>query len=469
MSRVAVARSTFLTSLARYSQSWGLWLLLLIAPVGARFMIARDNGFGMQVAIGRHLPVMTSATLGVTLGVLVSTLLLPARFLYLRSNITRVQPWQIEEVTAAPRVAIALGRFAADVAILFVLLAALNCAGWFLAWLVGTGPLDLWEITFALWVVAGPSMMGLAAIRALLDARDITRGGLGDTLFFIIWIAAVAVPAVLSALPSSYPVNMLDMMGFVRPLAGPAPMALGSFSIGFTQVLPGRVPLDVMAGIHAAGYLASRATWAALTVALAALAGRLYRPHAAVPAVRKPGLLARLSPAPAPSPPANPDAPPAPFAGSGFANLVRAEFRLIGEGRSFLVLAAIAAMIGTVGDYRQYGGPAALLLLTFVLSAQGARGETLGALSRTFALPPNMRRVAFVVAGTGWALLMALPGAISHLTVEPLVLALATGAGAAIIAITLAAISRSAFAPRLVLLILWYGYFSTGSSLPGSQ
>ncbi len=93
------------------------------------------------------------------------------------------------------------------------------------------------------------------------------------------------------------------MMGFVRPLAGPAPMALGSFSIGFTQVLPGRVPLDVMAGIHAAGYLASRVTWAALTIALAALAGRLYRPHAAAQAARRPGLLARLSPAPAPSPP----------------------------------------------------------------------------------------------------------------------------------------------------------------------
>jgi ABC-type nitrate/sulfonate/bicarbonate transport system ATPase subunit len=34
-------RSSLLTSLTRYSYSWGLWLLLLIAPIGARFMIAR--------------------------------------------------------------------------------------------------------------------------------------------------------------------------------------------------------------------------------------------------------------------------------------------------------------------------------------------------------------------------------------------------------------------------------------------
>jgi hypothetical protein len=281
VSQISVVRSSLLTSLTRYSYSWGLWLLLLIAPIAARFMIAQDDGFGMQVAIERHLPVMTSATLGVTLGIIVSTLLLPVGFLYLRSNVTRLQPWQIEEVTAASRVAIALGRFAADVAILFAMLAALTLAGWFLGWMVGSGPLNIWHITLTLWIVAGPSLMGLAAIRVLLDSLGFTRGGLGDTLFFVIWIIAVAVPAVVSTMPSSYAANMLDMTGFVRPLAGPAPMAMGSFSIGFTQVLPGRVPLDTMAGVSSPGYLASRLTWAAIAVALTAVAGVLYRPHLA--------------------------------------------------------------------------------------------------------------------------------------------------------------------------------------------
>jgi hypothetical protein len=457
----AAARSSFVTGLARYSHSWGLWGLLLIAPVGARFMIARDNGFGMQVAIDRHLPVMTSATLGVTLGVLVSTLLMPVGFLYLRSNITRSQPWQIEEVTATSRVAIALGRFAADVGVLFAVLAVLTLSGWFLGWLVGSGPLDPWTIAFALWVVAAPSLMALAAIRALVDATEFTRGGLGETAFFVIWLTVIAVPAVLSMLPSSYAANMIDMMGFVRPLAGPAPMKMGSFSIGFTHVLPGRVPLDVMAGMHASGYLASRLSWAALAVALAALAGLIYRPHRAARAVRKPGRVVRLMTAP-PRAPANLAAGPAPFASSGFVNLIKAEFRLIGEGRPFMVLAAGAAAIGAVADYRQFGSPAALLLLIFALSAHGARGEALRALTKVHALSPAMRRIAFVLAGTGWALLMALPGAVTHLSLRPLMMALAAGASAAVIAIGLAAVSRSAFAPRLILLMLWYGYFSTG-------
>ena len=79
-----VVRSSFGTSVTRYARSRGLWLLLLAGPVGARFMVARDDGSGVQIAIGRHLPVMTSAVLGVSLGIVVSTLLLPIGFLYLR-------------------------------------------------------------------------------------------------------------------------------------------------------------------------------------------------------------------------------------------------------------------------------------------------------------------------------------------------------------------------------------------------
>ena len=248
-------------------------------------------------------------------------------------------------------------------------------------------------------------------------------------MFFVIWITAVAVPAVVSTMPSSYAANMLDMTGFVRPLAGPAPMAMGSFTIGFTQVLPGRVPLDTMAGVYAPGYLASRLTWAVIAVALAALAGLLYRPHLAAQKARKPGWFARLSAPPRPPGPANPAAPAAGFASSAFFNLVRAEFRLIGEGRVFIVLAGLAAALGALADYRQFGGPAAMLLLAFALSAHGGRSEAMRALTRTAALSPAVRRMAFIVAGTGWALLMALPGTVTHQSVQPLLLALVTGAG----------------------------------------
>lgn len=460
MSMAAVARSTLRTALNRYSNSRGLWLLLLIAPIGARFMVAQDDGTGLQVAIGGHLPVMTSATLGVTLGIIVSTVLLPVGFLYLRSNVTRIQPWQIEEVTPASRVAIALGRFGADVAVLFAVLAALTVAGWFLGWLVGSGPLNIWHVALTLWVVAAPSLMMLAAIRSFVDSLRFTRGGWGETLFFIAWLTMISVPTVLSSLPSSYGVNMLDLTGFVRPLAGPQPLSMGEFSIGITHIRPGRVPLDALAGLAAPGYLASRATWAALAVALAMLSGLIYAPHVDRPKRSRPGLFARLF-AFRPAASVAPSATSAPPAAHPLIGLAKAEFRLIGQGRPFLVLAGLAAALGLFGDYRHLGSPAALLPLIFGLVAHAARSERLRALGGVAMLAPAMRRIAFVVAGTAWALLMALPAAIAQLAGKPLLLALGTGAAAALVAMALAAISRSAFAPRLVLLIMWYGYFAS--------
>lgn len=461
MSALAALRSSCRTDLARYSRSWGLWLLLLAGPVGARFMIARDDGAGVQIAIGGHLPVMTSATLGVSLGIVVSTLLLPVGFIYLRSNTTRRRPWQVEEVAPASRVAIALGRFGADLAVLGGMLATLTFAGWFLGALIVAGPLNPLQIAFTLWLVAAPALAGLAALRLLFDARPLLRRGWGEFLYLVLWTISIIVPIVGAARPSGFAANMLDFPGFMRPLVGPMPSGKGDFSIGSTALKPGRVPVDVMAGVLAPGYVASRLAWGAITVALAAFAGLVHRPHTARKPRRTGAMTRLLSPGPPPAP--KPNAPPARASVSPIAGLIAAEFRLIGAGRPFRLLAALAAAAGPAGDYRHVGSPAALLLLAFALSAHAGRSEARGLRALTVAAPlsPWLRRAAFVIAGIGWALLMVLPTATIRASAELLTLALATGAAAALIAAALAAFSGSGVAPRLILLMLWYGYLSS--------
>lgn len=463
MTARAIARSSLKTSLTRYSRSWGLWLLLLVAPVGARFMIASDDGAGLQVAIGDHLPVMTSATLGVCLGVVVSTLLLPAAFIYLRANVTRRQPWQIEEVTPAARVAVALGRFAADAAVLLAMLAALTVAGWLLGWLIVTGPYNIGWIALPLWLVAAPALIGLAALRILLDARPLGRRGLGDFLFFVLWMASLILPIAAVDRPSSFAVNLTDYGGFVRPLVEGSPNHNDDFAIGGSNSLkPGRVPLDTERGIAAPGYVAARLAWVLIAVAIAAFAGLVYAPHSARPRLRLGARLARLFSPPPPGP-ADRNARAAHLSASPLRGLAAAEFRLIGHGRLFLLLAAAAAIAGLVGDYRHIGSPAALLLLIFALSAHAGRSEARGLrpLSGTALVQPMVRRAMFFVMGTGWALLLALPAAILRLSPEPLLLAGATGLAASLVAAALAALSGSGFAARIVLLIAWYAYFST--------
>ncbi|MBX9796137.1 hypothetical protein [Sphingomonas sp.] len=463
MNRLAIARSSLITSLRRYSRSWGLWLVLLAGPVGARFMVARDDGTGVQVAIRDHLPIMTSGMLGVSLGIVVSTLLLPVAYLYLRSNVMRRQPWQIEEVSAASRMAIALGRWAADASVMLGMLATLTLAGCFLGWLIVSGPFDVVVISWTLWLIAAPSLIGVAAIRILFDAVRLTRGAWGDVAFFILWLVSIAMPAAVSDLPTSFSVNMYDFPGFVRPMVGTAPSSGPDFSIGSTNALkPGRVRLDVFEGLYAEGYIASRFAWAGIAVLIAALAGLLYQPHVA----RRRGRVATAVDrwlAAGPPPAVVAEAPPAHGIALPLAGLVLGEFRLIGSGRLFLLAAAAAAVAGLFGDYRHIGSPAALLLLIFGLVAHAGRSEARGllALTQTTFLSPMLRRLAFVMAGSGWALLLALPAAAIRLSVEPMLLALAVGAGASLVAMALATISRSAFAPRLVLLVLWYGYLST--------
>ncbi len=462
---LAIARSSLTTSLARYSRSWGLWLLLLVAPIAARYMIPHGEGAdaGIVIAIGRRLPVMTSAFLGVSLGIVVSTLLLPIGWMYLRSNTNRRQPWQVEEVTAALRVAIALGRFAADGAVLLAMLAALTIAGWILGLVIG--PADGWhpgDIALALWLVAAPALLGLAALRILFDALPWARGGFGDFLYFVLWMTSIIAPALNEGAAPSFAGGLRDFPGFLRPLQVGAPAGSSDFAIGgVNDLLPGHVALDVMAGLFSPGYVESRLAWVGIAVLVAAFAGLVYRPHRASRGRRLAGRWARLLAA-GPPPAADMAAAAARRIAVPALGLVLAEARLILAGRLFKLLALAAFVFAAFGEFRHSASPAALLLLIFALTAHAGRSEArqLVALTATAPLSPWARRGAFVLAGTGLTLLLALP-AVPRGGIEVLALAGATGLAASLVAITGAAISGSGFAPRLLLFIAWYVYLSS--------
>jgi hypothetical protein len=463
LQHLAVLRSSFVTSALRYSRSWGLWLLLLVAPIGARFMISDESGKGFVIAVNGQLPVLTAPVLGVWLGVVVTTTLLPAAYIYLRANINRRQPWQVEEVTAAPRTAMLLGRFAADAAVLLGALGALTIAGWFLGWLMIADPLNPLATAYTLWLVAAPALIGLAALRILFDALPWLRGALGDLVYFFLWILSIVAPIAVANQPSSYAVNLTDFAGFVRPLVGAEPASDAQIAIGGSETSQGRISLDVFKGLHSPGYIAARFTWIGIALLVVVFAGLIYRPHQ--PLKQRSGKGGRVARwlAAGPPPMANPRAPSAQLQHLPWAGLVQAEFRLIGKGRLFLLLAALAAIAGLWGDYRHVGSPVGLLLLVFAYSAHAGRSEARGLLklSSTTLLSPWIRRGAFVLAGTAWSFLLAIPAALARGSAEPLVLAVGAGAAASITAAFLAALTGSSFAPRVVLLIGWYAYLSS--------
>lgn len=467
MSGLAVTQSSLSTSLKRYLRSWGLWALLVLTLVGSRFFVSREDGQAVVIAVNEHLPVMTSAMIGVSLGIVVSTLLLPVGFIYLRSNTNKRQPWQVEETTAGSRVAIAFGRFLADAAALAAVLGALTVAGFILAVLrMPLSDIQPIQLIAGLWLVAGPAVLGLAALRILFDAIPWTRGALGEVLFFVIWMTSLVVPVTAGTRATEVVANMSDFPGFVSPLTFAAPGGhrrdgIPDVTIGGTTVKPGRLPLDVMAGLTAPGYLQARLAWSLIACLVAAGAGLLYRPHRPRRKSETIGRLTKLLSA-GPPKPAKANTPAARGAALPWLGLVIGEFRLIGGGRLALLFGLAAALVGLAPDYRHAGAAASLLFLVFRLSAQAGRAESNGLrpLALTAPLGPMSRRLAFIVAGVLWSLLLALPAMAVNPWMDVLEQGVAPGAVAAVVATLLAAVSRASFTPRLVLLVAWYGYLS---------
>jgi hypothetical protein len=347
--------------------------------------------------------------------------------------------------------------------VLLAVLAALTVAGWILGLLLPlAGGFHAGEIALGLWLVAAPALLGVAALRILFDAVPATRGGFGDFLYFVTWMASLMAPMAAMDREAGFAANMFDFPGFVRPLQYGAPGGGTDFAIGGVEVLAGTIKLDVMAGLFSPGYIAARLVWALIAVAVVVLAGLVYRPHRATQRQLVPGRLARwLNAGP---PPAVATAPVTPQrVAMPLLGLVAAEARLILSGRlnRLLALAALALAI-LHPDFRHVASPAALLLLVFAFSAHAGRSEARGLVRLTATAPqsPLVRRLAFVTAGSALALGFALPGLV-HAAPVVVLTAAAVGSGAAVIAMALATLSGSAFAGRALLFILWYIYLSS--------
>lgn len=468
---LAVVRSSLTTSLARYGRSMGLWILLLVAPVGARFMIAARGADATLIAVDNRVPWLTSPVLGVTLGVVIATLLLPVAFIYLRSNATRRQPWQVEEVSPAGRVSIAYGRWLADIAVLAAVLAATTAAGCLLAvLLLPLNEVDPASIILTLWVIAAPPVAMVASLRLLLDARRWTRGPLGEVLFFVFWMGSLVL-VMVGGQAGGYAANMTDLPGFMSPISY-GQGGTDNFIIGGAEIPPGSAPirLDVMSGVMADGYLAARLSWLGIAALIPLLAGLIYAPHAAGKTRKTAAWLRFLEPGRAR--PADPAAKPARAGMLPGVALIVAEARLMAGDRKGLLAMAVVAAAGLFAPYSTLAGPAAMLLLVFATTAHAGRSEQKGllALTTTAALSPAARRIAFVLAGTALALAMAAPAAARGLMAgdtRVLLEAAAVGAATSATAIILGALTRSATAPRLVLLIAWYFYLNAGGAAAG--
>ncbi len=446
--------------LLRYRRSTGLWLMIIAAPIAARLMISDEQGRGVAIAIGNQLPVLTSPVIGVWLGIVVSTLILPIAFVYLRANTTRIQAWQIEDVAGAHAVSILMGRFLASSVILLLALIVLSVSGIFLGWvLLDTGWSPI-EIVYPLWIVAAPSLLVVAATKTLFDAVPALRGALGETTFLILWALALSVPLIQQDAPSSLLVNIIDVGGYARPLIEGAPSGSREFAVGSLILESGRVQLDVNKGLWAQGYWLSRSFWVLVATGMVLLAGLLYRPRQAQRKASIPlaSLINRRPLAPAVS--ARP--PSAKPTKSIELGLLRAEAKLLLGSNLQVWMLSAAALAAAVPAIRETAIAAMLLVLIFSYSNHAGRMEASGyrSFTRTAAVNVWYQRGTFLAAGTLIAVVTSIPASLASVSIWLAVEVGALGGIAAFVAGIFAFLTKSAFVGRTVLLIAWYIYFA---------
>ena len=471
MSMIETFTATAKNDWTRYLRSKSLWILALAAPIAAHFMVPDKDAVYSVLTINGARPVLTAPVLGLELGILTATLLTPLAYIFLRAGPTRHRPWQISDVAPHSKMAAIFGRWVADTAALWILVAALTIAGLILGLFRLEDKANVLQTVWALWLPAAPSLALIAAIRLFLDARNGTRRWLGDVIFFFLWIALMITGTLGSG--TGLEGGMVarpftDGFGFTAPIVGSVDEVVTQVSIGGATGISETKDIQAWRGVTDGAYVASRFFWLAVSAGLALLAGLIWAPMKMCKSVlRKQEAAAatqnaRTSIADIPF-----AAPVSVSSGSyGLRKVVSSNIRLLLRGKVLFLLLCATAIAGAILPFRTIAGPAILLALIFPLTDESARWEapTLSQLQATMGSERLPRMIALLVAAVLVASAALLPAAIramvtenTHWLAHMAVIAIATPA----VAIALGTLTRSPIAGRMILLITWYVYLSS--------
>ena len=474
---MSIAR-TFTSSAAtdwiRYLRSPALWFVALAAPIAAHFMVPDKEATYAVLTINNMIPRLTATVLGLELGVLTATLLTPLAYIFLRAGPTRHRPWQISDVAPHSRVIAILGRWVSDTAALWVLLGCLTLAGLILGIFRLEDKADILKTIWALWLPAAPSLALIAAIRLLLDARNLTRRWLGDVIFFLIWMMLLLCGMIGSIDAESglmSPRPYFDPFGFTSPIVGSVDYPVTGVTIGGATNNGQSVFVEAWRGVTEGAYVSSRLFWLAISAGLAALAGLIWAPMKSRPTAllkKRKGLSAEAQKAASITATPFKAVMPIEPTKKGFAGLILSEVRLILRGKVWVILLAAAALLGFLFPFRTVAAPAILLALIFPLSEESSRWEKKTTVHLLDTLGPSrVQRIGALLAAS---ILVALAAFIPSLfkvvlsgEYQWIKTMIIIAIGVPTIIVGLGALTRNAVAGRLIMLIIWYVFLSSAS------
>lgn len=473
MMRMLTLRAGLVFDFKRYLRAPSLLLVALATPIAAHFMLPEQDASYAVVTLNGAKPILTSAVIGLELGVLAAILLTPLAYIFLRAGPTRQRPWQVSDVTAHSRSALTLGRWVSDTLALWSLLAALTVAGLILSVFRIDGEINALQTMIALWLPAAPSLALVAAIRLFLDARTLTRKWLGDVIFVVVWMGLILVSLIAATPMSGETVTsqpFSDAFGSISPLVGSVDGPVEGVSIGGSANTGENLSIEAWRAVTDSDYVVSRGVWLLVGFGLALLAGLIWAPVKVTTANlngASSSRLARFASAILPEKLVSglrATATQHPYVQGLTWSYIRLAFR---HG-IWVVLLVAAAIAGFIAPFRTVAGPVILLILIFPLTEASARWENRSLRSYLDTVGPSavQRAVVSTVSNCLIAILMSAPAAVRAILSGELqwLPHIAMICFAVPITITvLSILTRSAIAGRMIMLLAWYAYLSSAS------
>lgn len=454
-------RLFFTQQLWRHLRHPAIWIVIILTMIGARFFIPLPTEGYVTLSVNNAYPVMSSGVIGLQLGIITALLLSPLVYIYLKAGPTRIQPWQIEDVTPSRRLAMNLGQGFGDVIALFFVLFWIGIAGLVLCFFrLPVSEINPLHFFLTLFLVAGPAMVMVAGIKRVFSARPWLKGAWGDVLFFIFWMAGNVIAATLF---DKAPIKLgQDIFGFAASIAVSTEEPVTAMVVGGTPSVEQYITLDPVSGFARLDFLLARFQWFAVGVGLFALAAFIHAPRRSKVS-RKAGLRQQA------------------FAGLDLIGdkvsvFLIAPFRawpvlesnmrqLLKPGWLILILIGLS-LSGLFLPFRKVTGPGIFLILIFMTSRLGAAWEErhLRQLRATLPMATSVQALYSGLTVFSLCVLMYLPALISKglqgnfqtISMDVLMIAIIVP----IIGIGLGMLTRSTTFARLLLLGMWYAYLN---------
>jgi hypothetical protein len=186
-----LARADFLERVRRYS-----FLVLLGATIylGYLFVPPVDATY-QTVALGDARGVYGSAWVGAMFGLMISTLVALIAFYPIKNTVARDRETQVGQIIAATplrRPVYVLGKWLSNVALLSLLLCVMTGMAAVMQWIRAEDlHIDLAALAAPLWWIAFPALCLVAAVAVLFECIPFLRAGVGDVVYFLLFMAVL--------------------------------------------------------------------------------------------------------------------------------------------------------------------------------------------------------------------------------------------------------------------------------------